>query len=207
VWQIAVEQAAGGAIQIGYRWGRTNCHSSQPHFPGRLPDASEGGSGVQRVIIDRLGFSSRQAVCLMGAHTLGGALRKNSGYSGQWTKNPSAFSNKYYSELKNHLWQRVTIPPLQQGGTGKGQYNEPGVPGHMMLYPDIDMFWEGAGTCDITSNPATRCPLGPFSNFVNLYAGNNQQFLSDFAANYQQLCELTSDSLRSNFCSENQPNC
>jgi len=154
------------------------------------PDAAEGGSGVQRVLIDTLGFSARESVCLLGGHTLGGARTQNSGYSGQWTKNPDQFDNKYYSELKDHLWKRATVSQ-----SGKVQYNEPGVPGHFMLFTDIDMFWENAGQCDVTANHQNSCPLGPFSNLVDMYANDNDLFMSDFANTFQKLCEMTSDNL------------
>ncbi len=39
----------------------------------------------------------------MGAHSLGGALAKNSGYKGQQTRDPLKFDNEYYNILKSHV--------------------------------------------------------------------------------------------------------
>ena len=44
-----------------------------------------------------------QVTALMGAHSLGGALAKNSGYKGQQTRDPLKFDNEYYNILNSHV--------------------------------------------------------------------------------------------------------
>lgn len=64
-----VQHTSGGAVVLPFQWGRvdtTVCVESS----SRLPRAS-GCSQVEATFIDRMGLTWRDAVALMGAHTLG----------------------------------------------------------------------------------------------------------------------------------------
>ena len=48
-------------------------------------------------------FSPNEVVALMGAHTLGGARRQNSGYIGLWIAGgQDVFDNRYYSIMTDN---------------------------------------------------------------------------------------------------------
>ena len=44
----------------------------------------------------------------MGAHSLGGALKRNSGYSGRWTPDSEdVFDNNFYQRLDENIWTHI----------------------------------------------------------------------------------------------------
>jgi hypothetical protein len=55
---------------------------------GKLPDAEANLEGVMSIMKDRLGFSIKEIVALLGVHTLGRAETRFSGFEGKWTEEP-----------------------------------------------------------------------------------------------------------------------
>jgi hypothetical protein len=53
---------------------------------GKLPDAQANLAGLLPIMRDRLGFSIKEIVALLGAHTLGRAEATISGFEGKWTE-------------------------------------------------------------------------------------------------------------------------
>eukprot|EP00730_Choanoeca_flexa_P001250 TRINITY_DN10551_c0_g1_i1.p1 TRINITY_DN10551_c0_g1~~TRINITY_DN10551_c0_g1_i1.p1 ORF type:complete len:329 (+),score=63.64 TRINITY_DN10551_c0_g1_i1:761-1747(+) len=73
---VAVELAGGPAIPM--RYGRLD--SPAPAREGNLPDATPSNPGQHvRDVFHRMGFSEREIVALIGAHTIGRAFKERSG--------------------------------------------------------------------------------------------------------------------------------
>ena len=49
-----------------------------------LPSAMKDVFEIKRVFIDNLGLLDSDIVALMGAHTLGSMVRRNTGFQGRW---------------------------------------------------------------------------------------------------------------------------
>ncbi len=114
-----------------------------------------------------MGFNDCDIVTLMGAHCLGRCHTKWSGWHGQWTRNPTRFSNEYFKVLYNETWRAY-----DSTDTGKFQYfNEDR--SLMML------------SCDIV---LIRDPV--FKYWVQLYANDEAYFFQNFAITYGKLIEL-----------------
>jgi cytochrome c peroxidase len=82
---VAAEYA--GSHHVSYRLGRVD-HQDGSTSPedGRLPDADKGSpektAHHMRDVFYRMGFTDKEMVCLMGAHTLGRCHIDRSGYWG-----------------------------------------------------------------------------------------------------------------------------
>lgn len=78
-----------------------------PHRP--LPESDMTTSQLLHWFSQHFDFSARETVAIMGAHTLGGAHRENSGFDGAagWVNNPARLSNGYYN--------MICAPPGREG--------------------------------------------------------------------------------------------
>ncbi len=94
-------------LSVKFRWGRRDCSTSPDAemeliFPEPSMTAKEmfdyyaNGTGMG------FNLNKRQVVALLGAHTLGRALKENSGYSGPWIGGEQrVFDNNYYKVMVN----------------------------------------------------------------------------------------------------------
>jgi hypothetical protein len=64
-----------------------------------LPSGDLIGQNVAAYFAGVFQFSPREAATIMGAHTLGGAGRAESGYVGTWTRRRDVFDNDYYRAI------------------------------------------------------------------------------------------------------------
>eukprot|EP00276_Gloeochaete_wittrockiana_P020759 CAMPEP_0184340834 /NCGR_PEP_ID=MMETSP1089-20130417/9486_1 /TAXON_ID=38269 ORGANISM="Gloeochaete wittrockiana, Strain SAG46.84" /NCGR_SAMPLE_ID=MMETSP1089 /ASSEMBLY_ACC=CAM_ASM_000445 /LENGTH=303 /DNA_ID=CAMNT_0026668839 /DNA_START=61 /DNA_END=972 /DNA_ORIENTATION=+ len=167
LWTLAgcVAIEAMGGPKITWRPGRTDAPNGLKAPPdGRLPDASKGQDHV-RDIFGRMGFSDREMVALIGAHSLGRCHRDRSGYAGPWTRTPTTFSNSYFIEL-------MTIKWTEQKWSGPLQYEDP--TGQLMMLPtDMSLVWDKK-----------------FKDIVAQYAKDEKAFFKDFASAFGKLLEL-----------------
>ena len=99
---VAVEMAGGP--KIPYELGRVDFEDGE-NSPedGRLPDADKGTfektAMHMRDVFGRMGFTDREMVCLIGAHTLGRCHIDRSGYWGPWNKAENKFNNALFKFL------------------------------------------------------------------------------------------------------------
>ncbi|KAJ8602172.1 hypothetical protein CTAYLR_003539 [Chrysophaeum taylorii] len=93
--------------------GRQTCEA--PNGVGgperTMPNSHAGTSELIEWFREWFGFSKREIVALMGAHTLGGAIRNNSGYNGFWTPTWCSLNNDYYDSLWQIWSQKLTEEP------------------------------------------------------------------------------------------------
>eukprot|EP00521_Asterionellopsis_glacialis_P011026 CAMPEP_0195307960 /NCGR_PEP_ID=MMETSP0707-20130614/37980_1 /TAXON_ID=33640 /ORGANISM="Asterionellopsis glacialis, Strain CCMP134" /LENGTH=639 /DNA_ID=CAMNT_0040372215 /DNA_START=87 /DNA_END=2007 /DNA_ORIENTATION=+ len=129
------------SLDLPFQWGRNDHDNCTPETVGthRLP-ASTGCQQVQDTFITRMGLSWRDAVALMGAHTLGRASLDASGHDGHWMddlQQATVFDKHYYDELIRRSWfPRVNDAGKQEWSWG-GQQR-----GAMFLNTDICLFFD-----------------------------------------------------------------
>lgn len=82
------------------RYGRKDCPTS-PNSPRDFgfPDAHKDLNHIMDVFGDGMGMTERQVVALVGAHTMGMATPKNSGFQGPWKLPANSFDNGFYRVL------------------------------------------------------------------------------------------------------------
>jgi len=153
----------------------------------------------------RLGFSRREWYCLLGAHSLGRAEAKNTGYVRNWVSTNNRFSNQYYVDLEGIDWNRennangqtmTSISDVNQPVRGQQQFQDAAQSAHrgtMMLNSDLNMFWEiDNAQCNVNRGP-TGCPRRLDNNEFGLMvelAGNQNTFFQCFSGAFQKMCEL-----------------
>lgn len=162
---VAIEHLGGPKIK--WRPGRKDVPYGPNVCPpeGRLPDAAQGQDHI-RDIFYRMGFNDREIVALIGAHALGRAHRKNSGYEGPWTTAPTLFSNEFYILLLETEW-------VERKWDGPKQFADKDSGALMMLPADLALI----------KDPE-------FKKYVEMYANDEKLFFQDFAAAYAKLLEL-----------------
>jgi hypothetical protein len=153
--------------------------------PGRIPDAEQGldpGMSVDskgrlkgwekvtqniRQVFDRIGFSDREAVALLGGgHAYGRCHREYSGYEGAWMENMLYFSNEYVTDMLGDTW----IPVNGTSKIPNGAYppNDLRPRADKRQYIDIssmDPTKQMPGSGDLSgmrSDDTTRIPTGEY---------------------------------------------
>mmetsp|Transcript_122632 Transcript_122632/g.281113 ORF Transcript_122632/g.281113 Transcript_122632/m.281113 type:complete len:366 (-) Transcript_122632:449-1546(-) len=178
LWVLAgctAVEAMGGP-GVAFRAGRPDATQRTACPPeGRLPNADMGSKAATiqhiRDIFGRMGFSDREAVCLIGAHALGRCHEDRSGYWGPWTRAETTFSNEYFRLLLEEKW---TLKKTHKGEkwTGPAQYEDPS--GELMMLPsDMALVWDPE-----------------FRRAVEAYAADEELYFREFAAAFQKLLEL-----------------
>lgn len=134
------------------RYGRKDCLTS-PNSPRDFgfPDAHKDLNHVMDVFGDGMGMTERQVVALVGAHTMGMATPKNSGFQGPWKVPANSFDNRFYSVLISDRsgWHQSELNfadappganPRYQWDDGSVDRTQNSFGGTMMLNTDMVCF-------------------------------------------------------------------
>lgn len=91
-----------------FKYGRVTRTICRDSF-GQMPDAERGCDAVEDTMVRTMGLNWSQAAALMGAHTLGEARLKRSGYHGRWKEVVASrrFDNGYYTAMLFQGWGPV----------------------------------------------------------------------------------------------------
>jgi hypothetical protein len=133
-------------------WGRETSDIC-PGSDDRLP-TSAGCQEVEGVFLQRMGLSWKDAVALLGAHTLGRGNAEFSGHHGTWAANDAEaliFNKKYYEELIGRAWTPRGLGTTKQDWTwisGNPSNQTP----KMMLNTDMCLVYDIDSTKQCCSN-------------------------------------------------------
>jgi len=180
-------------LNFTYKWGRKDCRTSpRTAKGGNLPGATFKHSQTMEYFAAEFGLNERETIALMGAHTLGGAHKGNSGYSGNWVKgDETRLNNNYYKNLveTNTVWKQRAVTPTEKGKHWQLE-SEKG----FLLLADIGLYKEvfpssvdGRGVCEVGGNLA--CAPTSSADIVELYATDKDIWLQDFSAVMQRVVE------------------
>ncbi|KAL7480887.1 hypothetical protein ACHAW6_008801 [Cyclotella cf. meneghiniana] len=192
-----------------FRWGRKDKPSCRGSAD-RLPD-SQSCKDVESAFLTRMGLEWKDAVALLGAHSLGRGSADFSGHEGTWVDNAhdaQMFDKQYYEELVFNAWRPRNVGQENQDWTtGNNMKNQ-----RMMLNTDIclvfnidnnilcctktdDVFQNGQSKCMDVNLARLQCPLyskqdrrWAATEAVVEYIGgsrgsrNNEPFYNAFAA-------------------------
>mmetsp|Transcript_105 Transcript_105/g.357 ORF Transcript_105/g.357 Transcript_105/m.357 type:complete len:393 (-) Transcript_105:444-1622(-) len=130
VWALAAMTAnenaqdpANAAVNREFplaKTGRLTCKENDPKGgPHRVMPTGNGNyEFVKDFCVNTFALQTdRECTALLGAHTLGQALRNNSGFDGPWTLNPNCLDQRYYTALL-----RTDFIQLAVAGTGTVQW-------------------------------------------------------------------------------------
>jgi len=157
----------GAQISIDFKYGRKDAvnQTAQKNIDaGRLPQAKKGWDHVKQEF-ERMGFTAYEALVLMGAHTLGRAELKNSGFVGPWVLSSSVetFDSGYYINMLTTIWKKKANQ--QNNMQWNFDSDIPGPSKAMFLNTDMALLFTNsdAATCvkvkiDCNSNPPKKDP-------------------------------------------------
>lgn len=184
----AVLEAIGGP-RVEFKWGRqdvTNCDDT-----GFMPENDGDWNHIKSILVGRMGFTIKELVALMGAHTLGRLELSNSGFTGPWTRDQDSLGVDYYSNIPGINWNK------EVNSEGNTQWT--GGNGLSMLNPDMALY---IGVAECTrfgnGNVGGSCPINAeASGFVDEYAASQSTWFRDFALAFQKLQEVGYSNLKS----------
>ncbi|EJK58042.1 hypothetical protein THAOC_21860 [Thalassiosira oceanica] len=174
-------------MRSSFRWGRQDrflCPGSGDRLPG-----STGCAATEAAMIERMGLTWRDAVALMGAHTLGRGDTRFSGHHGTWSDSDEAalvFDKRYYDAAHDNSWRPRFNPDQTTNDftTGNGRNNR------MMLKTDLCLTMDvrnvDTDPCCVThfeKGAGDKCVAARFEAFEEMRSsdsGTNQPFYSAF---------------------------
>ena len=165
---VSAEYAGGPTIP--YKFGRIDALDGENSPPdGRLPDADKGSSKKtsqhMRDVSGRMGFSDREMVCLIGAHTLGRCHIDRSGYWGPWNKAENIFNNALFKFLLDIKWTKKETHNGKRWN-GNMQYENPS--GELMMLPSCMAMIQDK----------------EMRNYVEMYAKDEVSFFSSILSSF-----------------------
>jgi catalase (peroxidase I) len=155
-----------GGPEIPFRYGRVDAKDGSVCAEARLPDAAQTQQHIRDTFTSRFGFDDKEAVALLGAHSVGECHANRSGFVGPWTHDRYGFDNSFYSELLENDWIVDTRYPQLQFTDSKTKRL-------MMLPSDVALIIDPK-----------------FRKVVDAYAKDQDLWWNDFSKAYQKLVEL-----------------
>lgn len=191
--------AAPASARFAGAWASKYTESGGPFCndpSSMMADADGGQSTLTKIFTNGFKMSTEQAVCMMGAHTLGATHFSRSTSSGgyyapittetvdaPWTSDSTCFNNDYFVEAGTGTW------------TSAG-----GIPEHFFK-----------GSCQKDSVGSCRGMLkvdlalrdGANKQFLDKYAASNADFLFCFQGAYTYMVDYAHDNLQELDCEPN----
>jgi catalase (peroxidase I) len=194
---FAIVKAAGGP-DMPFQQGRIDCVPPTTKPIGLLPNPQTGWQPVFDAFVTRMGFTVRDTVALIGAHTLGRCKPQNTGYKFAWDGTPTQFDNQFYLDLLNGGWNRMLNP--ENGTSQWNTFPMPSPPLSPFVMLDTDMALRytdpGLGECLNTTSQAICQNNAATLTFVNQYASDQSVWHADFSTAYVRLTSLGAANLR-----------
>merc|ERR1712153_128628 len=102
---------ADAPLTIGFKYGRSDvdCSDCDYDIAARLPDESKSTDHVEDVFVTRMGFTRKETVALMGAHSMGKMEPLNTGYAGKWDRTFAQLDNVYFEQILDRPWFRFDV--------------------------------------------------------------------------------------------------
>ncbi|XP_067942336.1 putative ascorbate peroxidase [Watersipora subatra] len=140
-------------------------------------------------LIKEFGVTEKEAVAMMGAHTVGKAHYWASGYKYRWTPNQYWFDNEFFITLSKKSWyqQKIRKP---SGATSHQWSRQRFTDRYLMLSYDMMLYLDPAykpgetlATCThpkLAKENDTPCEYSKYKNIVLEFARDNKLFIDVF---------------------------
>lgn len=156
--------------------GRTDCEN--PDLEEEFPNAHQEPFSF---MADQFGFSDRDTVVIMGAHTLGRAQVGNSGFQNFWVNNPLTLGNEFFERIGDNPWRQMQVGD-------QFQWNQNG---RMALNSDMflvrDLVPNAAGREADCANNFNDCDDADTLEIVEEFVDDEQQFQEEFKEVYTRM--------------------
>jgi catalase (peroxidase I) len=133
-------------------------------------------------------MDENKVTALLGAHSLGGASKENSGFEGTWTPGENRlFTHEFYRRLVDPWIFTNTIAPngqFQWETCVFGSQCDFMLNTDIELILDIDVKGVEGRICD-PGTPSTVCPDANTASLVEKFAVDNEEFFKQFKVAYE----------------------
>ncbi len=181
---------------INFVPGRVDCPTSpRTKDPASFPHSKMKPADMFKYFKDHFDFNANETTTIMGAHTLGRAVKENSGHIGRWTMDGEfSFDKAYYHLLveESYLWTQQNVgtdeKPVWQWHCQTTLPIDNGESCGIMLPTDINIIRElqlndvGYSSCEFLA-----CKLAPTNVLVEKYDQSQEAFYQDFGAVFTKL--------------------
>merc|ERR1740117_666458 len=199
---------------VPFRYGRKDCFDTayskenmslpvRDRDAGKLPH-NRGWDHIKEVFVMRGGFTVRETVALLGAHTLGRCQADNSGFDGPWVHATKAdkLDDQYWLSLLSMPWFKVTTDftnnDTQQWTGVEGYTPLEGDNQQMMLHVDAALVVSNANDSNCVAfnfdgeTQSAQCDLNTEARaHVEAFYDNYTQWVIEFQQAMQKLQEHT----------------
>ena len=164
---------------LTFKWGRTDCDDS-PYTDEEFefPEGTMTRSEMMTYFEDHFGYTGKEVVALMGAHTLGLNTLDNSGYEGKYTNKPLALDNTYYSDMLSSSGLTWTN---EETSEGKWQFTSED--DTTRLNTDLELVYDltlDSDTAECTCTVGDDCDEASSYNLVKTYANVSNSICACF---------------------------
>jgi hypothetical protein len=172
-------------LMLPFRYGRVDAFSCND--AGWLPDADITWDEMFALFGGRFGMSIKEAVSILGAHSVGRCTFSESGFEGGWTDTQSSFSNEYFKILAQGRF-------VNNNQSAVWVSNETET---IMLMVDVESLFvtnsDGQGSCDVVESLAatSKCPFQSQSVSAYLdFSVNITRFYKKYSTAWKKMTEL-----------------
>lgn len=179
-----------GTLVLPFRYGRVDAATCSGADAGMLPDASFTWA-QSSTMFGRIGLTIAETVALFGAHALGRAEWKNSGFHGGWTLSQSSFSNTYFANMLGIPWRNNNITAnsnlwLNNGGGGQT----------LLLRADSEVaiapVSPGCPVFGGATPPSAGCPVNALTSAaLTSFRGSTAAWYSSFATAWRKMVDAS----------------
>lgn len=182
-------------LDLPFKFGRVTDASCAGLDAGRLPGAGFSWAQSQEMFGAK-GLTVSEIVALFGAHALGRAEFRNSGFEGGWTRTQSSFAPTYFTAQLGIPWRNANIT-----SNSHLWLNSPAnLPSIILLKSDAELSISptepgcpvfGPPPPGAPPPPPGSCPLNPATNNIkNGFGTNIQSWYTAFASGWAKMVEF-----------------
>ncbi|KAF6032613.1 hypothetical protein EB796_009085 [Bugula neritina] len=173
--KISMEMEEGsGTVNVPFTSGRRTCQDPDNYNRELVFPHGDKTDDVAQLVAE-FGLSRKQAIALLGAHSVGRCRLENSGFAGRWDNTELILDNHYYKSLVGTDWKSTLVSGQHQWNATESDDSRMMLNSDLALLKDFSM----ANNQPSCSN-SKSCRDSSDASQVKIYARNGEEWRRDF---------------------------